>query len=225
MEVAETRRRSWGRILAGGVAMATLLFAARSFWLAVTWERQVRAAETAEPIRLPVNLSKPGTYSGTLRHTFGAGSVELHIVAQPPQRSEYDPKAAVEGLSGHWAIVGSDGTVVMKREFGPQDLQRGRWEPEGWVAGIGSDRFEPGDYELHLTVERGAAGLANVPQTLAAGYLLCGMEYAGKLTMYATAVGSLAIGAIIALVILTVTERRCRRRTPKTGCAKNGHAA
>ena len=70
MESVRKRRWPWGRIIAGAVAAVILFFAVDFLVSAAECQRFADAAQTAEPIHLKVDLSKPGVYTGEFRHTF-----------------------------------------------------------------------------------------------------------------------------------------------------------
>jgi hypothetical protein len=80
--------------------------------------------------------------------------------------------------------------------------------------GVAFHCSEEGDYEMRLTIDRGAPQLAGVPQVLVARYEICGMEYmlAQFIWLIGAAGCSLAGILIFAIVVVTIVKRRRANR-------------
>ena len=101
MSNAKQQRRPWGRIVAGAIGAVILLLAVVALIWSYKERRAVDAALIAEPVRLKVDLSKPGQFSGEFRQTFRAAcSGYLEIVPEPLPSSEKAARIAPEGLAG-----------------------------------------------------------------------------------------------------------------------------
>jgi hypothetical protein len=215
MSTLQERHRPWGRIIAGAIA-AIILCISVEFFLSAAEDRHVAdAAQVAEPIHLKVDLSKPGVYRGEFYHTFrGAHSDFLQIVPESPFKSHEEAVAIVKGLRGSVSIVGSDGTVVCAQRFGPDQFPTVQIENEGTFPLLGSSHFDfdEGVYELTLTVDQGAPGLAGVPHVLVGRYGLCGIEYMAAEIGWMIGVAGCVIAGIIVLAIVVVSLRK--RSTP-----------
>ena len=87
-----------GAIVAGVVAVVILFFSIECFLTNADCCRRANAAQTAEPIHLKVDLSKPGAYTGEFRHTFATACVDvLKIATDPPFESKRKPRRVSRG--------------------------------------------------------------------------------------------------------------------------------
>lgn len=167
-------------------------------------------ARVAEPIRLKVDLSKPGEYEGTFRHTFtNAHSTFLRIETDLPLVSREKAEAILAGISGRLAIVGSNGVAIYEYNFTSEDVGCWKGNDEQWVPVIKIGNFPAGVYTLRFKVDHGAPKLANVPHVLIAQYGLCGMEYLLSQMMMWLGIGGCVIAGllIIAIVVVTIAKR------------------
>jgi hypothetical protein len=211
MTTPQNRRWPWGRIIASTLACAILGFSIYLFFSSAETRRLADEARLAQPIRLKMDFSKPGSYKGEFRHTFiGSHDGFLEIVTEPPQKSMQDAQKIAEGLTGRFSIIGPKGAVVDERRFDLKSIGAFETEPGRWVTVVGRDRFrfEKGVYELRLTVDKGAPRLAGVPHFLVARYGLCGLEHVAAQIVWMMAVAGCVIAALILLpvALITVTE-------------------
>ena len=203
MTTARNRRRPWGRIVAGAIG-AVILFLAVA---ALTWShkerRAVDAALVAEPVRLKVDLSKPGQFSGEFRQTFRAAcSGYLEIVPEPLPSSEKAALSLLKGLRGRLTIVRSDGRVVHECGIREEDFIAILDGYAHWVPRECDDfSFEEGIYQIKVVVDHGAPALAGVPHSLVGQYVLCGMENMPAEILYLIGIASCVIAGLILLPV------------------------
>jgi hypothetical protein len=211
MHMAAEREQPWGRIVAGIVAVAAFSGAVACFVAGSRYQAKLDAAHMAEPIRLAVDLSKPGTFAGKLNHTFSDALDNcLAIVTESTQPSPESAQALAKGLSGRITLYGPQGDLVAKKSFGPE-LGCFSWNTGSWTPIIDLGHFAEGVYDLKVTVDSGAPRLAGVPQWLVGRYVLCGIEgIPVEIYRFLGIVGCLLSGSIgLAIAIVTVTG--CRR--------------
>jgi hypothetical protein len=214
MENTSRNRRPWGRVIAGVLACAILWLSIQFLLSGAESRRHADEARVAEPIRLKVDFSKPGSYEGELRHTFlNAHNEILEIVTEPPLTSREEAEKVTEGLSGRFSIVGPHGPVIRDKELDAKGLGAFETEPGRWVTFVAFTRFgsEKGIYRLNLTVNQGAPRLVGVSHFLVARYGLCGMEYMVAEIAWLIAVAGFVVSGVIVLAIVVVTFRKRSR--------------
>ena len=210
-------RWPWGRIVAGIAAAFFLLLAIPFITGGVDVRHRADLARVAEPIRLKVDLSKPGEYEGTFRHTFTAAhsknlqiETDSQLMPKSARESREKGKEILAGLSGRVSIIGSDGSVVKECDF-TAESSTDCWSFNNawWIPLIDLGSFPAGVYTLKLKVDHGAPQLANVRHVLIAKYGLCGMEYLHSQMMMWLGIGGCVIAGllIIAIVVVTVAKR------------------
>ncbi len=189
------------------VIAALLLVCAVSSALAVdgfhSWFRYRRmdaAAAVAEPLRLAVDLSKPGTYLGSFEQQF-------RHTCQQQFRLEFDGAPTTEA---GWArlLEGMKATLRVFQETGPDvftaTLDDGSFVPALATAaavtrspGVRRTPFSSGAYQIALKIESPAPALSGKAQFLTSRYELCGLE--------AMRTGFLGLAGGITTVIATAT--------------------
>ena len=202
------KRLPWGRIVAGVVGAVALVLGSHFLARYVGFSQAMTGVEVAEPMRLRVDLSRPGEYVGELDQTasFTCKQV-LRVETAKPFASSEDARAALAGLSGHLAIKDAGGKVVYETEVNPEAF---------WVDPAGPD-FRPGflfspiprgKYKVVLSVQQGAPALNDIRQELVGRYLLCGIERIQAAFLGAAALVSFTVCGAMALVIVVVTKRK-----------------
>jgi len=213
-------RWPWGRIVVGIVVAVILLFSIPLFFTSADIRRRADKARTAELMRLKVDLSKPGVYSGTFNHDFEAAHGNyVQIVTNVPSASYEQAEAIVEGLVGHLAVTGFDQQGGYEQEFGPKDYDCMRADDGRWAPVVRFHCSTAGNYRLKFTVGKGAPKLAGIPQALVVRYEICGLEYlVANLACLLGIAGCTVAGVIILLiVIVTMKKRHSSTRTPSAG--------
>lgn len=167
------------------VIVVQLLVCAISLALAVdgfrSWVRYRRmdAAAVAEPLRIAVDLSKPGTYQGSFEQQF------RHTCQQQFRRGFTGAPTTEAG----WAplLEGMKATLRVFHEHGP-DVFTATLDENSFVPGLttaaavtrstGVRRmpFPGGTYQIALKVESPAPALSGKAQFLISRYELCGIE-------------------------------------------------
>jgi len=206
------QKRPWGRIVAGAVAALVLVIAANFLFASAQARSRADAARVAEPIRLAVDFSKPGTYTGKLNHTFcNACSDYLEIITESPLTSRESAMEIAEGLKGHLTIAEPQGTVITEQSFGPK-FGCTQVASDRWVPIIDFGHFPEGVYNLNITVDAGVPRLTGIPHSLVGRYQLCGIEYIPAEILRLLGIGGCSLSALIGLVIVVVTVKK--RRNP-----------
>jgi hypothetical protein len=208
MAIARGRRWPWGRIVAGVVATVILGVGVNFLIVGAECRTKADAAKVAEPIRLAVDLSKPGVYTGRLHHTFvNAHSNYLEIVTDSPLVSPENAQSIVEGLTGQLTIRAPQGAVVTESTFGPE-FRCIQLDSDHWTPIIDFGHFAEGDYDLDFTVNTGAAQLVGVRHSLVGRYRLCGMEYMPAGVLWLLGIAGCVVFGLISLVVAIVTVRK-----------------
>lgn len=209
------RRWPWGRIVAGVLAAALLLVAIPFLQSSANLRRQADKARTTELVRMKVDLSKPNTYSAKFTHYIEcAHGFQLELQTDKDLRSPEDVRAMLQGVHGRLTT-----TRLADGQSGDQDVDVScfecrRIDDTHWVPVIPFHRSTEGDYEVRLSIDRGAQQLVGVPQVLVVRYEICGMEY--LVAQFAWMIG--AAGCLIAgiltfvIVVVTIVKRRKANR-------------
>jgi hypothetical protein len=219
------RKCPWGRILTGAVAAVLFCVAIPLFFTSAEIRRRADEAQTAELLRLRVDLSHPGEFEGKLECTFQhAWGLRFQIVTEPSIAATTEPSAAsaeaaqshLAGLDGHLTIAGPDGAVVFEKPLRAGDFACRRIEHDRWGIATGveycalrgtwmSPGASGGTNVLKLAVDRGAVRLAGMPQVLMAQYELDGLEYVFARALWLFGFVGCAIGGLLVLAIIGVT--------------------
>ena len=214
MMLANSQQWPWGRIISGTVAVAILGVSV----LFLVTGIQAQLSLKARPIRLKVDLSRPGTYTGKLNHVFSSSVANyLEIVTKSPLKS---PKDAVKGLTGQLTISEPGGAVVAEASFGPEFQYLTSSDDNRRTSLIYFPHLAEGVYDLKLTVKTGAPKLAGVAHSLEVGYLLTGVEHFVADVLCSLGIAGCVVSGLIGLVIAAVTaEKRCRPVADKPVCS------
>jgi hypothetical protein len=188
--------------------------------------RRADAAQSAEPIRIEVDLSQPGTYSGEFVHSFlGAHDEALRIQTEPTFATTEEARASVAGLKGRVTFTTLEGVVAHERELNPE------WCGSSWVThGNAVPAFsfyglDKGTYRMTLIVEEGAPALAGVPQTLVARYELCGLEYLpAEICVWASIACFLIAGVIVVSIVAVILLRKVEKVAESADRRQVGHS-
>ena len=217
-------KRPWGRIIASTIALAILALGVCLLSASRQMRRRVDAARVAEPIRMQVDLSKPGEFVGEFVHTFvNAHYEKVRIETDPPFATPEQAQASIEGLQAQVTFATPEGDVVSERELSA-DSCSWSWVKDGEaVPAFGFHGLQTGTYQLKLTIERGAPALADIPQTLVARYGLCGLEYAPpEITRWMSVACFIIAGTIALTIVSAAIGKRRSRQGAESGT--NAHA-
>lgn len=145
----------------------------------------------AEPARMKVDLSKPGTYSCDFNQSYSGAHGEFIDIVSSIDGSD---QSAFTGLEGRIEIKDDQGNIVAG-----QDLSMNYWAVyPGWKL----VSFERGQYQLTLTVVKPAKAYEGVEQYLAAKYALCGSEVAPAYIHKGIGGVSIIAGLVIYIVLI-----------------------
>ena len=168
----------------------------------------------AKPIDIPVDFSRPGTFSGPFHQTCMSAhseSICLEIPIEVRERLVGDEPSESEGFAALrfvCVLTNAEGEMVGEDQF--EGRLSGLTRPvEGAIVLMRFVPFKTGEYTLDVEVTQGQPELAGVEQRLIARYDLCGLEL---LPTYI----SVVIGSVLILVALVVAQRaRKRLRAPR----------
>jgi hypothetical protein len=203
------RKWPWGRIVAGTVATIILLLVIPLFFTSADIRHRADEARKAELLHLKADLSKSGTYSGRFLHNFAmAHGNYVQVVTAAPSGSYEQAKAVIEGLAGRLTVTQVGSGASYNIEFGPKCYDVFRIDDNRWAFTIPFHCSTEGDYELKLTIDKGAPRLAGVPHSLVVRYQICGMEYCVAQIACLLGIAGCAIAGILILVIVIVTIKK-----------------
>lgn len=215
------RRRPIGRIVAL-VSAGILLAAAGGLFVGGhrSW-RGIDAVAGKPPLRMSVDLSKPGRATGTLHHVYrDSHAVVCRIVPTDPESAAV---GSLDRCEGTVVFTNADGQAVVTESFkyllGRPDTEPDSGDPP-WLF-----RFNPriplGDYAVTVDVTQPATKAAGRRYELVADYWLCGLEYASAQLAVLGGFVCLVV-ALIVLLIVAIRALRARRRVRRgQGVAAN----
>jgi hypothetical protein len=203
--------------VASTIALLALVLGIQFLLDSIDFDRRAVAAESAELIRLNVDLSKPGKYVGQLAGAFPpAHDHLLQLRTEPPFTSQETAEAALAGLTGHLTVVDSQGRVVFEEDVNPQrfyavDMGDGSWQPT-----LGC-RLPGGTYQLKLAIDVAASRLDGIPQVLVGRNYLCGLEYLVGYVMWWLGIIGCTLSGVIGSIVVFATIVIRRKRVAENG--------
>jgi len=178
--------------------------------------RQFQEWVAAEPISIPVDLSKPGTYSGPLVQTCAVSHGEGFYLEIDSDLEPAEIDELLAGLEANIVVTDGQGNEVLSEALPGDRFERFETNRRIMLAMVRP--FPEGQYDLTLDVTTGVESLAGVEQTLVAQYHLCGIELYPAMIVGAVALGTFFIGVIIMVALVRSTF--FKKGTPK---AKQGN--
>jgi hypothetical protein len=191
------------RILATILGAALLLGALDLFLEAHQAFQLVEQWREAEPVRMEVDLSKAGKYSGVFHHTYpGAHGVWIHLETTPALPWGRDYSKIFDGLEARLSLIDNRGKLVQMVEWASE-------ETSGTILTL-DPTAEQGDYGLVLEVVEPALGLKDIRQELTGSYMMSGMEVlpAAMIRLAGIVVGGIGITIIAVVVVITLKRRK-----------------
>lgn len=137
------------------------------------------AAALAEPLRMPVDLSKTGTYRGSFeqlfRHTCQQ-QFRLDFDGAPTALDDWTSR--LEGLKATFTLVTTNGSKMFSETLDEDTVIPVLKTATGivWASGIRRAPASKAVYQVVLDVESPAPRLAGSSQFLISRYELCGLE-------------------------------------------------
>jgi len=223
-----------GRTIALVIAVIFLILGILSFIKASGYYRKFYQWIKDEPIRIQVDLSKPGNYTGKFIQTCHiAHGLCLYVETQQKSASEDEALELVKGIKGSFAIIDSNGNNVLTGNFNDSHFATGRrsfstYDLNDLDYSVRCDcpvknvpflslfsSFCDGTYTFKLAIYDGAPALANTNHMLVARYSLCGLEILPGALLRLFGFTFIGISIIIIGVMAIITWRR-KKRTAQT---------
>jgi len=182
-----------------GLGLLLLCFSASFAWEATKMARRNALAETAEPLRMSVDLSRIGTYTGRLDQvTSHTCKQSLVLEADLDKSSEESVGKALDGLKGRLIIKTPDNQPVLDTYIDADTIQPALDSTTNvlWTMGFQVRPFRRAAYTVDLIVTEPAAAMRGKPQFIVSRYILCGIEQ-----LQVTVVGGIAfIGFVLSFL-------------------------
>lgn len=196
-----------GRAVAFSIAGVLLIVTIVFLFGYYHYDRQFTQWQDARPIDIPVDLSKPGTFSARFTQTCRVAHGEaIFLIVAASALGDTSPTELLKALRLTCVISDPGGRPVVEQEFSGETWSGSRFEG-GDIDMISFLPFPEGEYDLTLTVEQGAPALAGVEQRLQARYLLCGLERFPATMSLLFGAGILVVAGIILLLLIKSNER------------------
>jgi len=202
-----TKGRTVAYVVAGLFCAVGIFFLITSY----RCRRDFYRWQTAHPIDIAIDMSKPGETVGSFKQTCHISHGEALCLLLPSNMvATTDWTNMVQNVRFVARIQDGDGKEKVRGEF-TGDLFWRDYLLDGAIPLLQFAAFENGDYRLTLTVTEGASALQGVPQRLIARYMLCGLEMMPAVITLVMGVGSFVIAGLVALVTKLIVRRRQRR--------------
>ncbi len=173
-------------------------------------------AATRELLRLPVDLSTPGSFSGQFEQLFEFPCKQMIRFETDTAFASFEEVAdAMKGLAGKVVVADERGTSVFDAPLTSDCVVAG-WDAKGAEVYWPALRFSPfprGHCRLAVEITEPAPAFAGTSCFLSVRYELCGLEH-----LVARFVGavSLVCGLIAAAIMLSVAYVMRRSKTEST---------
>jgi len=190
-----------GRVVALSIAGVLLIVGVVFLFGYYHYDRQFTEWQDARPIDIPVDLSKPGTFSGRFTQTCRVAHGEgIFLIVAASALGNTSPTELLKSLRFTCVISDPGGRPVVEQKLSSEAWSGSRLEG-GDIDLISFLPFPEGEYDLTLTVEQGAPALAGVEQRLQARYLLCGLERFPATVSLLLGAGALVVAGLILLLL------------------------
>ncbi len=210
-----------GRIIA--YAVAGLLCAVGVFFLITSYRCRgdFNRWQTARPLDIAVDMSKPGSFAGAFKQTCQISHGEALCLLLPSNMvSAATWTNMVSDVRFVAQIQDASGKEMLREEFTGSLFWRD-YLLDGAIPLLQFAPFEKGEYRLTLTVTEGAPALQGIPQRLIARYMLCGLEMLPAFIAMFIGAASFVLAGIVALVTVLVVRRKRRKTSEQSmreGC-------
>ena len=156
----------------------------------------LKDAIDAEPIRIKVDVSKPGVYSGDFTQTFSSSHNEYVYIENPMKEIN------LESLRGTLEIKNLQGENVIEFNFSDTSLPDYVPPTKDEYLVRSFRPFAKGKYKLILTVDEPVKELENTEQYLVARYGMCGLETLSVYILNGIGAILLTTGSVISIVLI-----------------------
>ncbi len=170
---------TWVRTVFTGLGILLFCFSAFFAWEAAKMARLNALAETTEPLRMSVDLSTIGTYTGRLDQvTSHTCKQSLALEADLDKSSEESVRKALDGLKGRLIVKASGNQPILDTYVDADTIQLALDSTTNvlWNMGFQVRPFRRAAYTVDLVVTEPAPAMRDKPQFLVSRYLLCGLE-------------------------------------------------
>ena len=162
-----------------GLGILLLCFSALFAWETTKMARRNALAAATEPLRMSVDLSTIGTYTGRLDQvTSHTCKQTLALEADFDRTSEESVTDRLAGLKGRLIIRTSGNQPVLDTHFDADTIFPTFDSTTNvlWNMGFRLTPFRRDAYEVELHVSEHAPAMKGKPQFIVSRYILCGIE-------------------------------------------------
>lgn len=189
------------RIILLGLAVGLCLWGVQTFVKGGHMYREYEQWQTANPLYAPIDLSIHGRHVFRFDQTCSSAHrqvIALHIPEQTLQQTSVTQ--LVSGLSARLEITSTLNTnIVASAET---DLLWTEIRTEDTIPIFDVSPFGKGVYEATITIDKGAAALAGIPQQLEGRYELCGLEAMPAMICQTVGAATAGVGGLAGFVIV-----------------------
>ena len=196
---ARAKPWTWVGSVLTGLGILLLCFSASFAWEATKMARRNALAETAEPLRMSVDLSTIGTYTGRLDQvTSHTCKQSLALEADLDKSTEETVSKALAGLKGRLVVKTTGNMPVLDTYVDEDTIQTALDSTTNvlWTMGFQVRPFRRDAYTVDWVVTEPATAMRGKPQFIVSRYILCGIEQ-----LQVTVVGGIAfIGFVLSFL-------------------------
>jgi Ca2+/Na+ antiporter len=197
------------------LALAVIFVCAGVFFLIESYKyvRQVHQWDGDESIRLQVDLSKPGSYSGEFVKTCNTSLGEyLYVETRQEFASKDEALELVKGIKGTISVTDSSGESVVDYDFTDTDFVEQRIVSECLAPGLRiRGVLSKGKYALNLTVVQPSPALSNVNHALVGRNLFCGCIFIPAAIGILAGIVCIGVSIILIIVVVILVVKRRKR--------------
>ena len=210
------RKALVGLIIVTVVTVAFLLGTVYLFTEACRCNRQFDQWVTAEPVRMKVDLSKPGTFIGKFHQTCQSAHGQYLYIEPAGKEESENLFALLQDVDATIRITDVDGDEVLKTGLDLDSDGMGNIEPDH----LGVAYFYPfpkGGYTLTLTVHKGTEASDASDVALVGRYALCGLEGFSVVILTVAGIVSLCITVPAVIGVCVGWALAARKRAASRG--------
>jgi flagellar basal body-associated protein FliL len=183
------------------------------FICGISSSKQVEKWRTFEPVRIEVDLSKPGTYTGNFHQTYQGSHNEILYIETPDLKVEAeDPNVMLCGLKGKISILDTAQKEVESLDLAKMEIVYLPTETESVAFGWEFWPFPVGEYTIDIHIEEGCSLFQGQKQFLVARYSFCGLEYSVVYISIIFGLILLLIGSLFIFFVLLFRRKKKRER-------------
>jgi len=158
-----------------------------------------------------VDASKPGEFIGSFYQTCSRAHGEMVGLRIPlANLKNMTTTQLLAGLQAHLEIRELSGTNIVEKTESDIHWQEAR--ENGVIPIFSVSPFKNGTYQAKFIVTAGASALANIPQRLEGGYMLCGLEMMPAFIGRIMGIACFVISAVVVFIVMLLV-RRARKKS------------